>query len=252
MQVVILAGGAKSTITDEMEGIPKPMALIGERPILWHIMKYFSTYDCKEFIICGGYKVNQIKDYFQNFYIYQSDITVDLQTNQIEVHKNKTEDWKVTVVDTGVEATTSERIFKIHDYISEDAFIVVYGDCLSDISVENLINQHIENQKAGMQATIVVTRPTGRNQIMSIDGQEQQYTQAWVNACIMVFSKEIFSLGLNQKDELEHTVIEKLVSKNQIAYYRHEGFWTPVETNRDRVNLEQKWNSDNAPWKKWN
>ena len=139
MKVVILAGGQKSTISSEQVGIPKPMVEIGGKPMLWHIMKSFSAHGLNEFVICGGYKVDMIKEYFMDFYIYQSDITVDLQTNTIQVHKNRTEDWRVTVVDTGVQASTGQRVSQIKEYVDDDTFIVTYGDCLSDVNVKEMI-----------------------------------------------------------------------------------------------------------------
>ena len=166
MQVVILAGGQRSTISNEQEGIPKPMAEIGGKPMLWHIMKSFSAYGLNEFIICGGYKVDMIKEYFMDYYIYQSDITVDLKTNTVEIHRNRTEDWKVTVVDTGLYSSTGQRVARIKEYIDGDTFIVASGDCLFDIDVNRMIAYHGEQ---GKTATMAVARPTGRNEALDID-----------------------------------------------------------------------------------
>lgn len=256
MQIVILAGGAKSTVTDNVEGIPKPMAEIGEKPILWHIMKFFSGYGYKDFIICGGYKVNQIKEYFMDYYIYQSDITVDLRQNTVEIHKKKTEDWTVTVVDTGIDSTTEQRIAKVKDYIEGDDFIVAYGDCLSDISITELVQRHKE---CGAAATISVARPTGRNKTLAIgDGgilknsdTSDERGGAWVNACLMVFSKSVFQYNMNEQHELEDNLILKLTEEKQVATYQHTGFWMPMETNRDRTALERMWRENRAPWKNW-
>lgn len=256
MQIVLLAGGAKSTVTDNVEGIPKPMAEIGEKPILWHIMKFFSGYGYKDFIICGGYKVNQIKEYFMDYYIYQSDITVDLQQNTVEIHKKKTEDWKVTVVDTGIDATTEQRIAKVQNYIINDNFIVAYGDCLSDIDVPELVRVH---QNSKMTATLTVAKPTGRNKTLAIDStgllkaesSDNDNKEAWVNACLMVFHKSVFQYDLNRKLELEDNLLLKLTEEGRAATYRHHGFWMPMETNRDRTALERMWSEDAAPWKNW-
>ena len=144
MKAIILAGGLPSTISDVKSGIPKPMAEIGGRPLLWHIMKLYSHYGFREFIVCGGYKVNIIKEYFKDFYIYQSDITVDLASNEITIHNKRTEDWKVTVVDTGVEATTSERILQVKEYVKGEDFFVTYGDCLSDMDLAEMLKCHKE------------------------------------------------------------------------------------------------------------
>lgn len=256
MQIVILAGGAKSTVTDNVEGIPKPMAEIGEKPILWHIMKFFSGYGYKDFIICGGYKVNQIKEYFMDYYIYQSDITVDLRQNTVEIHKKKTEDWTVTVVDTGIDSTTEQRIAKVKDYIDGEDFIVAYGDCLSDINVPELVRTH---QASGMAATLTVARPTGRNKTLAIDSSGKLMSddrttdtgEAWVNACLMVLSQSVFQYELNARRELEDNLLLQLSEEDKAATYRHNGFWMPMETNRDRTALERMWRENRAPWKNW-
>ncbi len=252
MKVVILAGGTRSTISNEQEGIPKPMAEIGGKPLLWHIMKSFSAYGYHEFIICGGYRVNMIKEYFMDYYIYQSDITVDLQNNKIEIHKNLTEDWKVTVVDTGLYGATGQRVAQIKDYITEENFIVTYGDCLSDIEVSKLYDQHL---RQGKMVTMALARPTGRNKSLEIsaDGcvvgsqHSGEENRAWTNACLLVMNKKVFSV-LNGNYELEKVLISQLADKNQIATYKHKGFWAPVETYRDRVAMENMWNAGMAPW----
>lgn len=256
MKIVILAGGQQSTITEHNEFLPKPMAEIGEKPILWHIMKNFSSYGFSEFIICGGYKVNMIKEYFMDYYVYQSDITVDLQTNVIELHKKKTEAWKVSVVDTGLHTSPSQRIVQIEDYVKEDDFIVVHGDCLSDIDFTALVKQHEDCQKI---ATVAVARPTGRNEMLPISSKGELMTdfvatlpenQAWANACCHIFKKEIFKY-LQKFGTIDIQLLDCLASERNLNVYRHEGFWTPVETKRDHVLLENLWYNKKAPWKKW-
>jgi len=252
MKVVILAGGQKSTISSGREDIPKPMAEIGGKPILWHIMRYFSAYGFNEFIICGGYKVDMIKEYFMDYYIYQSDITVDLQTNTIQIHKNRTEDWKVTVVDTGLYTSTGQRVAKIQEYIKEDAFLLTYGDCLSNIPVDKMLEFH---QSQGKMVTMAVARPTGRNEVVAMDADGQvskrhggkEAGEAWTNACIYVMDKKVFGI-LNGNYGLEQLLEENLTEKKQMVAFKHEGFWTPVETYRDRVNMENLWNAGVAPW----
>lgn len=254
MKVVILAGGQRSTISNEQEGIPKPMAEIGGKPMLWHIMKSFSAYGLNEFIICGGYKVDMIKEYFMDYYIYQSDITVDLQTNTIQIHKNRTEDWKVTVVDTGLYSATGQRVAQIQEYIDEEDFVVSYGDCLSDIDVQKMIEYH---KAQGKLATMAVARPTGRNEALEIDvaGQVRKAQQngaenrAWTNACLYVLNKKVFDF-LQGNYNLEQLLTDNLAEKGQLISYKHYGFWTPVETYRDRVNMENMWNAGVAPWAK--
>ncbi len=252
MKVVILAGGQRSTISNEQEGIPKPMAEIGGKPMLWHIMKVFSAYGLNEFIICGGYKVDMIKEYFMDYYIYQSDITVDLRTNSIEIHKNRTEDWKVTVVDTGLYAATGQRVAGIQRYIDEEEFIVAYGDCLFDIDVSKMIEYH---KKQGKIATMAVARPTGRNEALDIDEACQlrrvqsgaALSDAWTNACLYILNRKVFGI-LQGNYNLEKLLVDNLAEKGQLITYKHSGFWTPVETYRDRVNMENLWNAGIAPW----
>lgn len=253
MQVVILAGGAQSTINNEREGIPKPMVDIGERPLLWHIMKHFSEYGLNEFIVCGGFRIDMIKEYFMDYYIYASDITVDLRTNTIKVHKEKTEDWKVTVVDTGLFSSTGQRVSLIQKYINEENFIVTYGDCLSDINMHELIDTHIRN---GKNATITMAKPTGRSQLLPIDDEGMLlYNQtakvtnesAWVNADCFVFNKRIFDYLMGNYD-LEQQLFIKLSEKQQLSTYQHKGYWTAIETKRDLVAAENLWNAGMAPW----
>lgn len=256
MKVIILAGGFRSTISEEQEGIPKPMVEVGDKPLLWHIMKQYSHFGYEDFIVCGGYKVNLIKDYFRDYYIYQSDITVDLATNQVEIHRKVTEDWHVTVADTGAFATTGQRVSLAQKYIEEDMFIVTYGDCLSDIDINRLVDCAMEN---GKLVTMAVAHPTGRHQVLPIDGNnivksrkpaEEAGTEAWTNACTYVLRKGVFNY-LNGNYELDKQLIPLLSEKEQIAVYRHEGFWCPVETKRDRTDLENSWNAGIAPWKVW-
>lgn len=255
MKVVILAGGLPSSISDEAEGIPKPMVEIGGRPILWHIMKHYSVYGYNEFIICCGYKGNMIKEYFNDFYSYQSDVTIDLKDNRIVLHNNITEEWKVTVVDTGLYASTGSRIKQIEKYLKEDNFIVNYGDCISDINVNHLVETFYKTDKA---LTLALAKPSGRNVIVNIDEEglycgrgydNKNNTQnAWVNANILVCNNQVFRYL--QKDEpLEKHFLEYLMRDKQVATYQHDGFWMPVETMRDRMELETMWSNHMETWK---
>jgi Nucleoside-diphosphate-sugar pyrophosphorylase involved in lipopolysaccharide biosynthesis/translation initiation factor 2B, gamma/epsilon subunits (eIF-2Bgamma/eIF-2Bepsilon) len=255
MKVVILAGGMQSTINNENEGIPKPMVDIGGMPLLWHIMKHFSEYGLNEFIICGGYRVDMIKEYFMDYYIYASDITVDLQSNRIEVHKKRTEDWKVTVVNTGLFSSTGQRISLIHKYIEENEFIVTYGDCLSDINIHAMLETYKRNRRI---ATIALAKPTGRNQLLPIDEEgELRYNKlekmsndvAWVNADCFVFHKQVFDYLLGNYD-LEKQLFSKLSVQQQLGTYQHKGFWMPIETKRDLSYAVRLWNAGTAPWMK--
>ncbi len=252
MKAIILAGGTRSTISNEQQGIPKPMVEIGGKPLLWHIMKSFSAYGISEFIICGGYKVNLIKEYFMDFYIYQSDITVDLQNNTVQIHKNRTEDWKVTVVDTGLYSATGLRVAQVENYIEEDTFIVTNGDCLSDIDLKAMFAYH---ERQGKKATMAVAKPTGRNEALQIaeDGlvirkeNKIQESRAWTNAGLYFLNRKVFNV-LHGNYSLEDILKDNLTDDGQLITYRHNGFWTPVETYRDRVNMENLWNAGVAPW----
>lgn len=256
MKVVILAGGTQSTIVDEREGLPKPMATIGEKPILWHIMKIFSAQGFHDFVICGGYKVNLIKDYFLDYYIYQSDITVDLETNCVQIHKKKTENWNVTVVDTGINTTPGNRILQVKEYIGEEDFILVHGDCVFDIDVNRLVEIHYQNRKI---ATLTLAHPTGRNSVLSInrDGEmlnnyeaDLPENQAWVNACCKVLNSRIYTY-LDRYPDLGTDLFGNLAVDSQLITYKHPGFWSPVETKRDCMNMQRLWSNNEAPWKIW-
>lgn len=253
MKLVILAGGQQSTISDD-KGIPKPMAEIGGKPILWHIMKYFSAFGIREFIICGGYKVDMLKEYFMNYYIYQSDITVNLEDNTIQIHKKRTEDWQVSVVDTGIFASTAQRVARVQSFIGKEDFMVTYGDCLSDIAVPDILTIH---RQEGKICTLVAARPSGRNVILSVseDGELMQESilegaDSWTSASIYVFSPKIFNY-LQGSYELDYFVKGILTDQKQVSLYKHPGFWIPVETRRDLVAMENRWNAGVAPWKKW-
>lgn len=261
MKVVILAGGLPSTISEENEKIPKPMVEIGGRPLLWHIMKHFSAYGLKEFIVCGGYRADLIKEYFTDFYIYESDITVDLEKNSVEIHKKRTEDWRVTVVDTGVNASPGQRIHAVKDYLLDEAdegtddsaFLVTYGDCLSDVNIADLIQAYKRNARL---VTLVMAKPQGRKQLLTIDENELlDYEKlspvvanaAWVNADCFVMSKEVFRY-LDGDCNLEEQVFRTLSKKGQIGTYRHRNYWTTLETKRDLVEAERLWGEGRAPW----
>lgn len=256
MKVVILAGGLPSTISEEDEKIPKPMAEIGGRPILWHIMKQYSHYGFRDFIICTGYKGELIKQYFMDYYIYQSDITVDLQKNEVEIHQKKTEDWNVSVVDTGRNASVVERIRRVKDYVGQEAFFVVYGDCVSDIDLAQMVAYHKEK---GKWATLAVAHPTGRNDILSIDGENEllkkKYADVagdvWVNACNMIFEPEVLDYMDSKHSSFEKGLFGDLSEQQKIITYKHADFWMPMETMRDRLTLEQMWKEGCAPWRVW-
>lgn len=258
MKVVILAGGRQSSLNARGEGIPKPMVEIGGRPLLWHIMKHFSQYGLNEFVVCGGYRVDRIKDYFKDFYIYGSDITVDLRQNTIEIHEKRTEDWKVTVVDTGLDTTQGQRILIASRYLSgeDDAdsdFLVTYGDSLSDIDAEALVEAH---KRSGKLVTIVMAKPQGRKRLLGIDENgllDYEKTSpmvnkaAWVNADCFIMNRKALDY-LSGSCSLEMQIFRKLSAVRQVAAYRHEGYCITVETMRDLEGAECLWNEGCAPW----
>ena len=257
MKVIILAGGLPSTLIEEDEKMPKPMAEIGGKPMLWHIMKQYSHYGYNDFIICTGYKGNVIKDYFMNFYIYQSDITVDLQSNEVQVHRKQTEDWRVSIIDTGRDASVLERLMQAHEYTQGEPVFVTYGDCLSDIDVNKLLEHH--NRKETL-VTFAVAHPTGRNEILSIDpdgnyhGIRQYRTKqgAWERVSRGVLQPEAFmKLKAGMEKNREVGMMDCFASETKVQTYCHEGFWSPVETVRDKTKLENLWVSGTAPWKVW-
>lgn len=256
MKAVILAGGNQSTLTEEYSHIPKPMAEIGEKPLLWHIMKMLSSYGIKDFIICGGYKVNVIKDYFRDFFVYQSDITVDLRSNIVTCHKNVSEDWMVTVVDTGEDSTPGQRLLQIEKYVGNDDFLVIHGDCVSDIDISMAMSFHKEHAKI---LTLTVARPTGRNAILPLDENgmyldketsELPANQAWADACCRIFKHDIFKY-LHKNADIGQELFRMMADENQMICYFHNGFWCPMETRRDKVYLENLWKDNIAPWKTW-
>lgn len=257
MKVVILAGGLPSTINEENDRIPKPMVEIGERPILWHIMKLYSYYGLNDFIICTGYKADLVKQYFMNYYIYRSDITVDLKKNDIKIHNNITEPWKVTIVDTGLDTSTAQRVKQIESYIEGEEFIISYGDCITNINVKEFIDSY-RNSKAML--SVAVSKPTGRNAALNLDPNGEiisdltalnSETEAWVNSCNMIVNRSVFTYLDGKYDRFEIETINKITKRNQVSTYKHYGFWSPVETMRDKIILENMWKEKKALWKVW-
>ena len=257
MKVVILAGGMGTRISEESHLKPKPMLEIGEKPMLWHIMKLYSSYGFHDFIVCCGYKGHVIKEYFMHYYMRQSDVTFDLANNTTEVHSNASEPWKVTLVDTGLHTGTAGRIKLIQKYVNNEPFMLTYGDGVGDIDILKLIDFH---KSHGKIATITATRPSGRfgaiqlddeNSFVSSFTEKPKQDQAWVNAGFAVFNKEVFSYLGELTEMLEMEPYERLANEGQMAAYKHYGFWQPMDTLRDKNYLESQWQSGAAPWKLW-
>ena len=256
MKVVILAGGLGSRISEESHLRPKPMIEIGGRPILWHIMKIYSYYGFNDFIICCGYKGHMIKEYFIDYYMNESDITVDLSNNDLEIHQNTSEPWKVTLVNTGLLTPTAGRIKQILRYTGDEPFMMTYGDGVSDVNIPELLEFH---KKMGKIVTITAARPAGRWGTIQIDNskhivttfkEKEKADQAFVNAGFAVFNPGIVDY-LDDEHMLETLPYEKLTADGQMAAYQHEGFWYPMDTIRDRDYLENEWESGTAQWKIW-
>lgn len=255
MKCVILAGGLGTRLAEETEIRPKPMIEIGERPILWHIMKIYSFFGINEFIICLGYKGYQIKEYFLNYYEKLSDITIDLISNNVEIHKNCSEPWKITLVDTGLETMTGGRLKKIAPYVEGEHFCFTYGDGLSNVDIELLIKQHIQS---GCLATVTAVQPPARfgaldflgNKVLSFK-EKPKGDNTWINGGFFVLSPGVFDYIDGNSTIWEKEPMERLAMHRQLNIYFHDQFWQPMDTLRDKKMLEELWQKNAAPWKLW-
>lgn len=257
MKVVILAGGLGTRISEETEIKPKPMIELGGKPILWHIMKSYSLYGFNDFIICLGYKGYKIKEYFNNYFLHQSDVTFDLKNNNIDIHSTSIEPWKVTLVDTGENTMTGGRIKRISSFIGNETFMMTYGDGLSDVNIENLVAFHKVNGKI---ATLTAIQMPNRFGLLEL-GQNSKVLsfqekpcgdQSYINGGFFVLEPSIFSYIDNDQTIFERTPLENLAKEDELLAFKHDGFWRPMDTLRDKIALEELWNQGNAPWKKWN
>lgn len=257
MKVVILAGGMGTRISEESHLKPKPMIEIGDAPILWHIMKYFSSYGFHDFIICCGYKGYVIKEYFADYYLHRSDITFDFaDNNKMMIHNNVAEPWRVTLVDTGLHTMTGGRLKRVREYIGDETFLMTYGDGVSDVDLNRLLQFHREYGKA---VTLTAIQPGGRYGVLDIDEEQavRRFAEkaredgGWINGGFMVMEPEVFLYIEGDKTFLEKEPLEKLAYEGKLAAYRHEGFWKCMDTMRDKGMLEQLWETGQAPWKRW-
>ncbi len=256
MKAVILAGGRGSRLAEETEIRPKPMVTVGGMPILWHIMKIFSAHGVNDFIICLGYKGYMIKEYFANYFLHTSNVTFDMRTNEMQVHENKSEPWKVTLVDTGLESQTGGRLLRIKKYLDDDdTFCFTYGDGVGDIDISALIAFH---QAHGKLATVSAVRPPGRFGTMSLDGdtvsefmEKQVAPGSYINGGYFVLSTGVFDYLEDDLTIWEDKPVNKLSSEGNLIAFRHEGYWQPMDTIRERQFLEEYWQSGEAPWKVW-
>lgn len=255
MKAVILAGGYGTRISEESGVRPKPMVEIGGKPILWHIMKIYSAFGINEFIICLGYKGNIIKEYFSNYYMNNSDVTFDMNNNTMEMHKNNTESWKVTLVHTGHNSMTGGRLKRVKEYIGNETFCMTYGDGISDINIAGAIKFHREQ---GTLATLTAVQQPGRFGAFNLATEEKKVYHfeekpngskvPWINGGFFVLEPEVIDYIEDDNTVWEREPLETLAKQGELSAYRHTGFWQPMDTLRDKNLLEELWQSGKAPW----
>lgn len=255
MRAVLLAGGLGTRISEETYLKPKPMIEIGGRPILWHIMKMYSSHGINDFIICCGYKGYVIKEYFANYFLHMSDVTFDMQHNEMKVHQNNAEPWRVTLVDTGEQTMTGGRLKRIATYLDGEDFCFTYGDGVSDIDITGLVKFHQANNRL---ATITATQPPGRFGALAFDGTKVLNFQekpngdgSWINGGFFVLSPKVLDYIDGDETSWEREPMERLAKEGQMQAWFHSGFWQPMDTLRDKNHLEDLWASGKAPWKSW-
>lgn len=255
MKAVILAGGLGTRISEETHLKPKPMVEIGGRPILWHVMKIYSAHEINDFIICAGYKGYVIKEYFANYFLHMSDVTFDMKENRMEVHHRRSEPWRVTIVDTGDATMTGGRLRRVRDYVGSETFCFTYGDGVGNVNIGESIALH---RKESRQATLTGVQPPGRFGALEVEGSQIKSFQekpdgdgAWINGGFFVLEPSVIDLVTDDATIWERKPLETLAKNKQLNIYRHHGFWQPMDTLRDKQQLEDLWASGKAPWKIW-
>lgn len=256
MKTVILAGGLGTRISEDSVNRPKPMIEIGGKPVLWHIMKIYSTYGLNDFVICCGYKGYVIKEYFANYFLHMSDVTFDMVHNKMEVHQRKAEPWRVTLLDTGEDTMTGGRLKRAQQYLhGDEAFCMTYGDGVSNINISDLIRFH---HQQGLEATLTSAYPPGRFGALDIQGErvtsfkeKPKGDGGMINGGFFVLSPKVIDRIDGDHSVWEREPLESLASDGQLAAFRHEGFWQPMDTLRDKTQLEELWQTGRAPWKVW-
>jgi len=259
MKAVILAGGFGTRLSEATDLLPKPMVEIGGKPILWHIMKIYSYYGINEFIICCGYKQYVIKEYFANYFRHNCDMTVDMSNNSVQIHDNHSENWKVTMIDTGLNTMTGGRIKRIQSYVGDKRFLLTYGDGVTDLNIADSIKAH---EESGAILSLTAFKPLGKFGMLDIDSQTNQVKSFlekpdgegnWINAGFFVCEPEVFDYIPNNDDTVvfEKTPLENIAKDGKMHAYKHKGFWKPMDMLRDNVELNNMWNQNNAPWKVW-
>ena len=257
MKVVLLAGGLGTRLSEETDIKPKPMVEIGGKPIIWHIMKHFSHYGFNDFVICCGYKGYLIKEYFVNYYLHHSDISISLKENNFEIINSNIEPWKITLVDTGLTTMTGGRIKRIQKYIGNNNFLLTYGDGLADVNIHKLVDFHIKSEK---YCTVTSVQPKGRFGALNLDIDQKKVVSFvekpkgdnnWINGGFLVCKPDIFQFIIDDDTIWEKEPMEKIASLGEMVAFKHEGFWKPMDTLRDKHELESEWQSGNARWKTW-
>jgi len=258
MKVVILAGGLGTRLMEETEARPKPMVEIGGKPILWHIMKIYEAYGYNDFVLCLGYKAQSIKEYFLNYYLHNSDVSIDIEKNKVDVHFSNSESFKVTLVDTGLKTNTAGRIKKIQKYVEGETFMLTYGDGVADIDINSLVAFHNSHDKL---ATLTSIQTPGRfgNIEMDENGVVQHFVEKpqgdgmWINGGFFVLNPDIFKYLEGDMDDVqwENKPLKEIANDGQLAAFKHSGFWKPMDALRDRIELEALWSSGEAKWKIW-
>lgn len=255
MKVVILAGGLGTRLSEETEVKPKPMVEVGGRPIIWHIMKIYSYYGFNDFIVCLGYKGYVIKEFFANYFLHQSDLTIDLQANGFEVHNNYAEPWRVALINTGDKTMTGGRVRKIQSYVGKETFMLTYGDGVANVDINKLLAFHREH---GKHATVTAVRPPSRFGGMNIEEnivtkfiEKPQIGEGWINGGFFVFEPQVFDYIRGDETLLEREPMEKLATEGQLVAYKHERFWQCMDTLRDVQLLNDLWTGESPPWKVW-
>jgi glucose-1-phosphate cytidylyltransferase len=255
MKAVILAGGLGTRISEESHLRPKPMIEIGGKPVIWHIMKIYSAYGVNDFIVCLGYKGYLIKEYFSNYFLHTSDVTIDIGKNNIEVHQNSAEPWRVTLLDTGVDTMTGGRLKRVRDHLGDEDFCFTYGDGLGDIDITELIAFHELQDRL---ATVTAIQLPGRFGALKIDNgsvsgfEEKPHGDSrWINGGFFVLSPKVLEHINGDETSWEHEPLARLAEQGQLSAFLHRGFWQPMDTMRDKKQLEELWDSGSAPWKVW-
>ncbi len=258
MKVVILAGGLGTRLSEETDIRPKPMVEIGGKPILWHIMKTYSSFGFNDFVVCLGYKGFFIKEYFANYFLHQTDVTIDLANNAMEFHKSSSENWKISLIDTGKDSMTGGRIKRIQPFIGNEPFMLTYGDGVSDVDISKLVSFH---QNHGKLMTVTSIQPTGRFGALEFDESSQKVSSfyekpkgdgIWINGGYFVCQPEVFDyIKKGDSTIWEQEPLQNIASDGQLMGYKHEGFWSPMDTLKDKQDLNELWNSNKAKWKIW-